>query len=109
MLFYKEKILTSSQLRKLAEHKYSVESSSLIEPYLQVKTNKKRHKTMTFDSQLSLKVANVTSSVYNYIRSRSVAVLELAGRKTSAVARTKSHHNHRLAREYFNSAHSDVL
>lgn len=37
MLFYKEKILNSSQLRKLAEHKYSVESSSILEPFLQVK------------------------------------------------------------------------
>lgn len=36
MLFFREKILSQSQLRKLAEHKYSVESSSLLEPYLQV-------------------------------------------------------------------------
>lgn len=35
-MFYKDKILNSSQLRKLAEHKYSVESASLLEPYLQV-------------------------------------------------------------------------
>lgn len=36
-MFYKEKILKTSQLRKLAEHKYSVESSSILEPFLQVK------------------------------------------------------------------------
>ncbi|KAG5677432.1 hypothetical protein PVAND_007190 [Polypedilum vanderplanki] len=35
MLFREQKILNSSQLRKLSEHKYSVTSSSLIEPYLQ--------------------------------------------------------------------------
>lgn len=35
-MFYKDKILNSTQLRKLAEHKYSVESASLLEPYLQV-------------------------------------------------------------------------
>lgn len=41
MLFFKEKILSESQLRKLAEHKYSVESNSLLEPLLQVNlTNK---------------------------------------------------------------------
>lgn len=36
MLLNNQKILTQSQLRKLAEHKYSVESSSLLEPFLQV-------------------------------------------------------------------------
>lgn len=35
MLFYREKILNKEQLRKLSEHKYSVTSNSLLEPYLQ--------------------------------------------------------------------------
>ncbi|CAO1334603.1 unnamed protein product [Diamesa hyperborea] len=35
MLFYREKILNQEQLRKLSEHKYSVTSNSLLEPYLQ--------------------------------------------------------------------------
>ncbi|XP_070492641.1 choline/ethanolaminephosphotransferase 1-like [Chironomus tepperi] len=35
MIFQRHKILNSSQLRKLADHKYAVTSSSLIEPYLQ--------------------------------------------------------------------------
>ncbi|CAG9800520.1 unnamed protein product [Chironomus riparius] len=35
MIFQRHKLLSSSQLRKLAEHKYAVTSSSLIEPYLQ--------------------------------------------------------------------------
>lgn len=39
MLFYKEKILSASQLRKLADHKYSVESNSILEPFLQVSKN----------------------------------------------------------------------
>jgi hypothetical protein len=39
MLFGRDKILTPAQLKKLANHKYSVESTSLIEPYLQVKLN----------------------------------------------------------------------
>jgi hypothetical protein len=37
MLFRSERILNAAQLRKLSEHKYAVTSSSLIEPYLQVK------------------------------------------------------------------------
>ena len=42
MLFYKDKILSSSQLRKLAGHKYSVESNSLLEPLLQVKKKEEK-------------------------------------------------------------------
>jgi hypothetical protein len=42
MLISKEKILSPSQLKKLANHKYSVESTSLIEPYLQVKLKARR-------------------------------------------------------------------
>lgn len=36
MLLKRQRILNESQLRKLAQHKYSVSSSSLLEPYLQV-------------------------------------------------------------------------
>jgi hypothetical protein len=42
MIFQRHKILSSSQLRKLAEHKYAVTSSSLIEPYLQVRERQMR-------------------------------------------------------------------
>lgn len=38
MLLKRQRILNESQLRKLAQHKYAVSSSSLIEPYLQVST-----------------------------------------------------------------------
>lgn len=44
MIFQRHKILSSSQLRKLAEHKYAVTSSSLIEPYLQVSDGEQQKK-----------------------------------------------------------------
>lgn len=35
MLFYKEKLLSSQQLKRLGEHRYSYESVSLLDPLLQ--------------------------------------------------------------------------
>lgn len=64
MLFYKEKILSASQLRKLAEHKYSVESSSVLEPFLQVKTNQ----WMTSINYIVFKVKEVNQLRFYFSR-----------------------------------------